>query len=85
VVAGEDCLFDTERRARQSELFQAEPAVKVLDDSVALACGGFEAFAVQYLHLTAHVFNQPGIFQDARRQAHTRTSGTEHLREELVG
>src|ERR1700674_5822541 len=62
VVAGEDCLFDTERRVRQSNFFQAEPAVKVLDDSVALACGGFETFAVQYLHLTAHVFNQPGIF-----------------------
>jgi len=66
VVEEHLCLFDSVRN-EADRLFQAEPTVEVLDDSIALTGGFFEGFAVQYFHRAAHVFNQSAAFEDARR------------------
>ena len=45
-------------------LFQAESPVEVLDDSVALTGGFFQALAIYDPHRTAQVFNSAGAFKD---------------------
>jgi len=56
VAERDTCLFDSVRNDADG-LFQAESAVEELNHSVALAGRFFKAFAVQYLHQAAHVFN----------------------------
>ena len=57
----------------------------MLDHAIALAGSFFEGFAIQYLHGTAHILNEPRIFEDAYRQRYAGTSGTEHLGKKFVG
>src|ERR1700721_1006399 len=54
----------------RAPLFQAEAAVEMLDDPVALASGFFEAFAIQDPYGAARIFDQSGILEGSRRHAH---------------
>jgi len=74
---------------RRSLLFQeliisTKAAIKVLYHLIALASSLLEAFAIQYLHRTAHIFNQPGASQGSCRKTHAGSAGTEHLRQKFV-
>jgi hypothetical protein len=74
-------LQDPEQGRR---LFQAEAAIEVLDNSIALASHGFQALAIQYLNGTPQVLYQSGIFEDPSGQADAGASSTEHLSKEVV-
>src|ERR1700693_1536284 len=84
LLVAEKVVSSIPNGGREEGLLEAQPAVKVLNDSVALAGGLFESLAVHYLHGAAQVFNQSPPFEYCRCQTHAGASGAEHLRQEFM-
>ncbi len=69
---------------RLHPLFQPQPAIEVLDYTIALAGGLFENLAIQNPYRATRIFDQSGVLKDGGSQTHAGPAGAEHLREKFV-